>query len=192
MNQILSLIGFNGALNLFYSMYFLMFIQTFYGYKNYNFLDLMYVCLWFCFPYARSWGVYNGFAGVNYRLNGFLKNLIKQPRPTKMQFIHPSDVQSSKEYGMPSGHAQLTSAIMTFLILEFDNPYISAISILQLCLTLIQRYVYRMHSISQLIVGTIIGSLSGWIFYFIFNKISNRNSNRNINLIRNSKCNKIN
>ena len=91
-----------------------------------------------------------------------------------MKFINTSDLHSSKEYGMPSGHAQLTSSMMTFLILEFNNPYINAIAVLQLLLTVIQRYVYRMHSISQLIAGTIIGCLSGGIFYIVFNKISTR------------------
>ena len=62
---------------------------------------------------------------------------------------------------------------MTFLILEFNNPYINAIAVLQLLLTVVQRYVYRMHSISQLIAGTFIGCLSGGIFYIAFNKISN-------------------
>ena len=177
MNNLLSTIGFNGALNLFYGIFILMFLHSFYGYKKYSVLDFFYVCLWFCFPYSRQWGVYNGFSGINYRLNSFLKNIFKQPRPTNMKFIHPSDIHASKEYGMPSGHAQLTSSMMTFLILEFDNPYISAISVLQLFLTLIQRYVYRMHSISQLIAGTFIGCLSGGGFYILFKYLCNGKCN---------------
>ena len=174
MNKLLSLVGFNGAVNLFYSIGILMFLLSFKGYKNYDLLDFIYVFIWFCFPHSRRSGITNNFKGINYRLNHILKNIIKQPRPTNMKFIHPSDLHSSKEYGMPSGHAQLTSSMMTFLILEFNNPYINAIAVLQLLLTVVQRYVYRMHSISQLIAGTIIGCLSGGIFYIAFNKISNR------------------
>ena len=175
----LSHIGFNGPVNLFYSIFILMFFLSFKGYINYDLLDFIYVFTWFCFPHSREFGITNNFKGINCRLNHMLKNIIKQPRPINMKFINPSDLNSSKEYGMPSGHAQLTSSIMTFLILEFNNPYINAIAVLQLLLTVIQRYIYRMHSISQLIAGTIIGCLSGGIFYIGFNKISARKCKRN-------------
>jgi len=170
MNNIIYNIGFNGAVNLFYGTIILMCIKSFNGSKIYNILDICYVFIWQCFPHFRKCGIVNNFTGINYYFNGVLKNLFKQPRPTNIKFIHPSDVKNSKEYGMPSGHAQLTSSMMTFLILEFNDPYISTISIIQLFLTLNQRYVYGMHTISQLVFGSIIGCLSGGLFYILFSK----------------------
>jgi membrane-associated phospholipid phosphatase len=169
MNDALSIIGFNGPANLFYGTFILMCFGIFRGFKNYSILDLCYVFIW-QYPHSRLFGINGDFNGINYYFNGVLKNLFEKSRPKNMKFIHPSDAKNGKEFGMPSGHAQLASSMVMFLILEFNNPYISIISIIQLFLTLKQRYIYGMHTISQLIAGSLIGCLSGWFFYILFTK----------------------
>ena len=156
MNKILSNIGFNGPLILFVLVYILIIYYSYFGYKSYSFIYYIIIFVWQIF---------------NYKINGILKQFIKQPRPANMKFINSSDKEAGKQYGMPSGHAQLTSSLMIFLILEFNNIYISTFSVIQLFITLIQRYTYKMHSISQLIVGTLIGSLIGYLFYLNLKKI---------------------
>lgn len=177
MNDALSTIGFNGPVNLFYGTFILMCFGVFRGCKKYSIMDLCYVFIWQCFPHPRLFGITRDLNGLNYYLNSILKGIFKKSRPKNMKYIYPSDAKTGKEYGMPSGHAQLASSMVIFLILEFNNPYISIFSIIQLFLTLKQRYVYRMHTISQLIAGTLIGCLSGGLFYILFTKYKT-NSNQ--------------
>jgi membrane-associated phospholipid phosphatase len=98
-------------------------------------------------------------------LNGVLKNIIKQPRPKKSIKINRQDVRHSKSYGMPSGHAQLVVTNLVYLSLFAKNNIITGISSCIALLTLYQRYVFRMHTLSQLACGSIVGYLIGYIFF---------------------------
>ena len=97
MNKILSNIGFNGPLILFVLVYILIIYYSYFGYKSYSFIYYIIIFVWQIF---------------NYKINGILKQFIKQPRPANMKFINSSDKEAGKQYGMPSGHAQLTSSLM--------------------------------------------------------------------------------
>ena len=116
----------------------------------------------------------------NIELNMVLKYIIKQPRPQRAIKINKQDVKHSKTYGMPSGHAQLVFHNLVYLSLLTKNNTITTASSFIALLTLYQRYVFRMHTFSQLICGSLIGSLSGYLFYKAYLCISNHNTQKDI------------
>jgi membrane-associated phospholipid phosphatase len=105
---------------------------------------------------------------MNYWLNGLLKRLIKEPRPKKMIKINRQDVMSSHSYGMPSGHAQIAANNLVFIALTFRNNAITVIATIQALLTIYQRYSFRMHSVTQLLAGTIVGCAAGYTLSKVF------------------------
>ena len=123
-----------------------------------------------------------GCGAVNEISNRFLKHLIKQPRPKGIDYINYWDSFDSQEteeltpteknpkisYGMPSGHAQNISTGAIFLILYKKNIYLTVYAVLQIGITLYQRYVYKKHTFEQLCAGTIIGIITGIIYYKLF------------------------
>ena len=125
---------------------------------------------------------------MNHWLNGILKRNIKQPRPSNPIAINEQDVIHSKTYGMPSGHAQIATTNLVFLSLMSRNLLITTGAVLQTMLTLYQRFLFRMHSVSQLATGTLLGGISGYLLYIVTNYISTgienelSKTNYNINL----------
>lgn len=121
----------------------------------------------------------NAFAS---ELNGVLKKVIKQPRPKNPIKINRHDVRHSKSYGMPSGHAQLVVTNLVYLSLFAKNNIITTLSSCIALLTLYQRYVCRMHTLSQLACGSIVGYIIGYIFskayLCIFKKEAESNKNK--------------
>lgn len=109
---------------------------------------------------------------MNHFLNGFLKSKIKEPRPTNPIAINQQDVVHSKTYGMPSGHAQIATTNLMFLSLMSRNVLITTGAILQVSLTLYQRFAFRMHSVTQLVAGTLLGGISGYLLYIFTNYVS--------------------
>ena len=116
----------------------------------------------------------------NIELNMVLKYIIKQPRPQRAIKINKQDVKHSKTYGMPSGHAQLVFHNLVYLSLLIKNNTITIASSFIALLTLYQRYVFRMHTFSQLMCGSLLGSLSGYLFYKAYVCISNRNTQKDV------------
>tara|TARA_Y100000389_G_scaffold200460_2_gene240959 strand:- start:22143 stop:22646 length:504 start_codon:yes stop_codon:yes gene_type:complete len=114
-------------------------------------------------------------------VNNFFKNLIKQPRPNNKTFLNNIDKNHSKQYGMPSGHAQLVTQMFTFLFLQFNNHAISLYAFLQVLLTCWQRWEYKMHSVQQLIIGCLLGGTLGTLLYCgIQNYLRYKNKNNKI------------
>ena len=113
---------------------------------------------------------------LNVLLNLFLKGLIQQPRPLEDTKLFNLALKNGKRFifkngmphdifGMPSGHAQSVFYTMTFVYFVFKNvklliPFIF-ISIITLC----QRVTSNMHSIPQVICGSIVGALFGYFIY---------------------------
>ena len=99
---------------------------------------------------------------VNTFLNGALKLLIREPRPVgSILFNNFENTKDSEQYGMPSGHAQ-SAAFTTMFLYLFTKPSESYL-VMGACfigaITIYQRYKYKRHSISQLLVGTTVGAL---------------------------------
>jgi len=114
---------------------------------------------------------------INILLNFFLKRIFRQPRPKKQLEISIPFLDGFifKDFGMPSGHAQIAAFVTTFFLL-YAKQYkyiIGTIFIAITISTLYQRYKYRAHSIFQIIIGAIIGVLMGLTnFYFEIVKIN--------------------
>ena len=94
-------------------------------------------------------------------INKVLKVLFKEPRPEESMTIVGEPYHGADEYGMPSGHAHL------YLVTK--NALWLAVELCVVCLTLIQRWKYKNHSVSQLMVGTLVGTFWGYYGYQMMN-----------------------
>ena len=82
-------------------------------------------------------------------LNMGLKEIFHEKRPYQEQ---------TKDYGMPSGHAESAVFCWTFLWYMFPKlSWFTAIGALLVICTEIHRYVYRRHTLEQLLVGSLVG-----------------------------------
>lgn len=108
------------------------------------------------------------FFAINSFINGILKNLIQQPRPSGQIYLNDHDIvpdSAPSKYGMPSGHAQSVGYSITYLYLVVNNPIILYISLFIGALTIYQRFKYRRHTLTQLFVGLVIGSIVAMVSY---------------------------
>jgi membrane-associated phospholipid phosphatase len=99
---------------------------------------------------------------INVFLNGVLKLLIREPRPAgNILFNDSENTKASEQYGMPSGHAQSVAytAMFLYLFTKPSNQYLVMGACFIGAITIYQRYKYKRHSISQLLVGTTVGAL---------------------------------
>jgi len=108
---------------------------------------------------------------INMGINNYLTNKIKQKNPSHPIKFLESDSFSKKRYGMPSFHTQnmFFSIVYVFFIL---NNFIWRLVLLLIGVAVIyERYVFRDHTMEQLLYGALLGSLIGYIFYFIVKMI---------------------
>ena len=121
---------------------------------------------------------------LNTILNRLLKILFKHERPIDEAKFLVSDCynQKNKAYGMPSGHSQTSMFSFTYLFLTTQNihPWILVLAFMVIILMLIQRLVFKNHTITQLIIGGIIGILFAYMVVIIKNKINKYIFNNNI------------
>jgi len=120
---------------------------------------------------------------LNYSLNNEIKMMIKEPRPKNpLPFIDDQLIKGSQIYGMPSGHAQIVSFAITFLILTKGSIWLILPSLFIFSLTLIQRWKYRRHTVEQLIFGSFTGSFLSYVcFYFTDFYLQTRKNIKHIN-----------
>lgn len=141
MNELLSVLGFWGP--------YILILTTTYSLIIY---DLNYVNYYLLFTIFGS------------IFNHIVKDLIKQPRPKRQRYLY--DFEKDKKngvytgaqtYGMPSGHAQSSFYSMFTVLFTVPNNYIKLGSILIACNTCWQRWVYRNHTIIQILIGSLCG-----------------------------------
>jgi membrane-associated phospholipid phosphatase len=108
--------------------------------------------------------------GINSVLNLFLKGIIRQNRPKNE--IHLFELGSkhgkrykSDRYGMPSGHSQSVGFSLAYLVFMNMSQLVSWLFAFVSAITLTQRYIYRNHTLLQIIVGFMLGNVIGYIFY---------------------------
>lgn len=99
---------------------------------------------------------------LNSLLNGLLKIVIKDPRPSEDIKLFEAELHNGKRisfdrYGMPSGHAQSMGYSIGFIFGIFKNPIITNIYLILALITMAQRYLFKNHTIAQLLVGFITG-----------------------------------
>ena len=92
-------------------------------------------------------------------LNHILKVTIKEERPLKWV----DDETHTFYYGMPSGHAQQSVFMATFLYLQGNVPYMHYVWFL--CgIVMFERVYTQQHSLKQVLVGAIIGGALAYIY----------------------------
>jgi membrane-associated phospholipid phosphatase len=149
MENSLDVIGFNGGLISF-------FINIFGLWKQQTYL-------WFYFI----------FIFMNEYLNQILKLIIREDRPNdykKMTDINVNAYSGAHVYGMPSGHSQSVFFSATYLWLVIESFPILMIQLFICSLTLYQRWKYKKHSVSQLVVGAFVGILFANVTYYLIKK----------------------
>jgi membrane-associated phospholipid phosphatase len=112
---------------------------------------------------------------LNNILNIILKLIIKEPRPNNEQkAIEIGVVNRSRigfdKFGMPSGHAQNCGYNLAFINLTLNDLFISTLYVLITIVSLLQRYLYKNHTILQLVVGLLVGIGFGYLTYLLGNK----------------------
>lgn len=112
---------------------------------------------------------------LNNVLNILLKLLFKQPRPSndiktlEIGIVNGARISFDK-FGMPSGHAQNCGFCLTFIFLTLNNPFYTFLYLFITITSLFQRYLFKNHSIFQLIIGLFVGILFGYFTYLLANK----------------------
>jgi membrane-associated phospholipid phosphatase len=112
------------------------------------------------------------FTGINSIMNIVLKTTFKEARPSGGIPLYDGEEEyyNRYKYGMPSGHAQSVFFALTYLYLVKHSIYSL---LLELCVALItcyQRWKYRRHTISQIIVGSLVGILFGGLSFSLTKK----------------------
>lgn len=109
-------------------------------------------------------------------LNFVLKGFIQEPRPLfdskKISLIktHAKDFffQNGIPYdifGMPSGHAQMAFFTTVYIYLSLKHTNLLYLYLLISLLICYQRVILNLHSIEQVVVGSIVGSAFGYLVY---------------------------
>jgi len=109
------------------------------------------------------------FAYLNLLLNKFLTNQIKQKNPKNPIKFLASDTFSKHRYGMPSIHSQnMFFSIMYCFLVTKQLVLLLIIGLI----VIYERYVFRDHTMKQLIYGALLGSIIGYLSYSIVKFIS--------------------
>ena len=104
---------------------------------------------------------------LNRLLNGVLKQIFRVKRQEQIPFYG----HIAKCYAMPSGHTQSVTYATT--LMYFFNIYAFAIFLFVTLCTMRQRYVYRNHTIPQIIIGGIVGVCAAiFTIFFIKQKVN--------------------
>jgi membrane-associated phospholipid phosphatase len=102
-------------------------------------------------------------------LNHILKQIFREPRPEKCKpTVFDPCTGLKPDYGMPSGHAESAVYCWTFLWYMFPKlSWFTAIGALLVVCTEIHRYVYRRHTLEQLLVGSLVGFFMAQLILWI-------------------------
>lgn len=107
----------------------------------------------------------------NIFLNKIMKNIIREPRPEKIKPIYEfEDYEKHDKYGMPSGHAGMSSYATFFHFFLTKNIYLLLTNGLLTALCIYQRYESNAHSLEQLFVGTILGGIIAYTSIYFMKK----------------------
>lgn len=103
---------------------------------------------------------------INIIINKVLKKWIRQPRPEGSETLYSwENYQDEEQFGMPSGHAELSSFSVSYLYWMQGSIAWLIVGIFLTIMTCIQRWRFKLHSIPQLAVGIAVGSAMGYLSY---------------------------
>jgi hypothetical protein len=108
----------------------------------------------------------------NKTINEYLKNYFKQSRPSNPKKYLESDKFSKKKFGMPSGHSQLVffSILYSYLVTHSIIPWVLGLLIIGL-IVIYERYIFKNHTINQLISGALLGSFIAYLTISMVNLV---------------------
>ena len=93
--------------------------------------------------------------------NSFLKDLFQDPRPP-LAFALDSQVGDS--YGLPSGHAQVATAMWLWLAYEIKRPWAWALAVVIVACVGFSRLYLGVHDVEDVLAGTLLGLASVVIY----------------------------
>lgn len=103
---------------------------------------------------------------ANIIINKLLKAIIQQPRPVNSQNLYDFEDYSGEErYGMPSGHAELSTFSVIYVYLVKKSKTWLTVGAFLILLTCVQRWRYQLHTIPQLIAGVCVGAAMGILMH---------------------------
>ena len=170
MNLINELSGYmNEYLNLFWGIgYFGWQISALYAFYISYHISWKYLIIFFIVLTFSGW--------LNHHV---LKKIIFDARPIySTKYLYNDHFQKISN-GMPSGHAQMTALSLTYSYL-ITGKYLYE-SILLFAITIFQRYVFKNHTLNQLLVGGVIGFITGILLYLFLHKILDKINIKNVN-----------
>ena len=106
-----------------------------------------------------------------------MKGIIRQPRPGEDKRLFNLKLMSKNKvnrighdiFGMPSGHAQLTFYVSSFIFFTLKDKWIPMMYFIVSLITLYQRVKYKNHTFEQVVIGAIVGIIMGYAFS-LYNK----------------------
>jgi membrane-associated phospholipid phosphatase len=105
---------------------------------------------------------------IEYYTNGLLKGVFKQPRPSGFLDISDGgDYTVNEKYGMPSGHSTAVWYSFTYLWLVKPNHYLLLLELAVCFNTMYQRWLFKKHTVEQLVVGALVGGGIAWVGVFV-------------------------
>jgi membrane-associated phospholipid phosphatase len=106
---------------------------------------------------------------INHFLIVLLQDFLKDPRPIHGKQFMEDEFHNSEAYGMPSGHTQtIFFSLVFFYRITRSIPWLIIMLFIAIC-TITQRWIYKKHTILQIIIGGIIGSSLGYGSYDLIN-----------------------
>lgn len=132
---------------------------------------LFVISLWYLWGNGIYWTWNIVLFCINLIINSGLKDWIKESRPVGGRSMTTYETyKGAQEYGMPSGHSQLVSGLVTYSYLVKPSTMNLISGLFIISLTLYQRWKYKRHSIEQLGVGAVVGILVSYISYTLITK----------------------
>jgi len=126
------------------------------------------ISLWTRYQYLLSFAVGSI---LNMYLNRVLKDIFREPRPSRRIPFNDETPSGIHVYGFPSGHAQITAFATAFLYLAKGPPVTVYLMSFILFLTMYQRWKYRLHSVKQLFFGALFGGGFAWLTIYFTKKV---------------------
>lgn len=106
---------------------------------------------------------------INIVMNKWLKNVLKDPRPSDSKKFLASEHFFKRAYGMPSGHTQnafYSLAYYLFVTKDWRNPWYLA-GLVTGVVAIWQRVAYHNHTLLQCYGGVALGILMGFTVYHL-------------------------
>jgi membrane-associated phospholipid phosphatase len=105
---------------------------------------------------------------ANTLLNYVLKQTFQEPRPDNPIPFLAEEKFFKGSYGLPSGHAQSVFYSITYICLFIKKWNVVTIGSLIIgILTILERYVFRNHTVKQLGAGILVGIAVGYLAHML-------------------------